>query len=230
MKAEGGRMNKTTNSPLTNSPRLVIFDLGRVLVRICDSWKHACTLAGIADQITWRDLDTAEQAQITPIIHDFDTGQIDLHTFAQRAGPLRGLSIEQMIAMNNAYLLGPFPGAAELLDDLNIAGHITACLSNTNPNHWKRLTNPADPHGQLLARLRHRFGSHLMQVRKPNPEIYARVERETNTPAEQIIFFDDLPENIAAARERGWTAHLVEIVENPIPAIRAHLQYEGVLK
>jgi len=210
--------------------KLIIFDLGRVLMRICDSWRHACTLAGIADQIIWRDLDPAEQAQVAQIIHDFDTGQIDLETFARRAGALRGLSVEQMIAMNNGYLLGPFPGAGELLDELNSAGHVTACLSNTNANHWKRLTDPADPHGQVVARLHHRFGSHLMQVRKPNPEIYARVERETETGPSRIIFFDDLAENVAAARDRGWTAYLVEIVENPIPAIRAHLKNEGVLK
>lgn len=208
---------------------LVIFDLGRVLVRICDSWRHACEVAGIAGQIDWRDLDASEQSELTKIIHEFDTGRLDLQSFARRAGPLRGLSVEQMIAMNNGYLLGPFPGAVELLDELNAAGHTTACLSNTNPNHWKRLTDPADAHGQLLSRLRHRFGSHLMQVRKPDPEIYARVERETTTPAERIIFFDDLPENIAAARARGWKGYVVPVGGNPIPAIRANLQDAGVL-
>jgi FMN phosphatase YigB (HAD superfamily) len=210
--------------------KLIIFDLGRVLMRICNSWRHACELVGIAGEIDWRELDAAEQAQVTKIIHDFDTGQIDLQTFARLAGPLRGLSIEQMIAMNTGFMLGPFPGAGELLDDLNTAGHITACLSNTNPQHWKRLTDPADPHGEVVLRLRHRFASHLMKVRKPDPQIYSQVERETNTSAEQIIFFDDLPENIKAAKERGWTGYVVEIVENPIPTIRAQLQNEGVLK
>ena len=106
--------------------KLVVFDLGRVLVRICDSWQQACKLAGIVDG-DWRDLDTDEKARLTEIIHAFDTGRMDLATFARDAGELRGLSAEQVIAMNQHYTLGPFPGAAELVDDLHAAGHPTAC-------------------------------------------------------------------------------------------------------
>lgn len=220
-------MNKV-DSLLRGSSRLVIFDLGRVLVRICDSWRHACEMAGITG-VDWREVDAAEQAELVAAIHAFDTGKIDLQTFAERAGRARGLSTEQVIAVNNGYLLGPFDGAGELLDELNSAGHVTACLSNTNANHWTRLTNPADAHGKVLSRLQLRFGSHLMGVRKPDAEIYARVERETGVDGDRIIFFDDLPENVAAAEARGWKGHVVEVGGNPIPAIRAHLRDDRVL-
>jgi HAD superfamily hydrolase (TIGR01509 family) len=208
--------------------KLVIFDLGRVLVRICDSWRHACEVVGI-EGVNWRELDPVEQARLVEVIHDFDTGAIDLQTFAERTGQMRGLTREQVIAISNGYLLGPFPGAGELLDELNRAGHVTACLSNTNANHWKVLMDPADAHGKVLARLRHQFASHLMRVRKPSPEIYAQVERETGFSGDRIIFFDDLPENIAAAEARGWKGYVVPVGENPIPAIRGNLKEAGVL-
>jgi putative hydrolase of the HAD superfamily len=208
--------------------KLVVFDLGRVLIRICDGWQHACEVVGITG-VDWRELSAAEKVKLEQVIHAFDTGDIDLATFAARAGELRGLSPEQVIRLSNGYTRGPFPGAGELLDELHDRGHLTACLSNTNANHWRILTDPADPHGKVLLKLHHRFASHLMRIRKPNPAIYVQVEKELGVPANEIIFFDDLPENIAAAQARGWSGFVVPVVPNPIPVIRAHLQESGVL-
>jgi 2-haloacid dehalogenase len=55
------------------------------------------------------------------------------------------------------------------------------------------------------------------------------VERETGFSGDRIIFFDDLPENIAAAEARGWKGYVVPVGENPIPAIRGNLKEAGVL-
>jgi HAD superfamily hydrolase (TIGR01509 family) len=208
--------------------KLVVFDLGRVLLRICDGWQHACEVVGITG-IDWRKLSPVEEARLEKVIHAFDTGDIDLPTFASRAGELRGLSPEQVIKISNGYPRGPFPGAGELLDELHTAGQTTACLSNTNANHWRILTDPADPHGKVLLKLHHRFASHLMRVRKPDPSIYAQVEKELGVPGDRIVFFDDLPENIAAAQARGWTGFVVPVIPNPIPTIRAHLTESGLL-
>ena len=208
--------------------KIVVFDLGRVLLRICDSWQHACEVVGITG-VDWRELNRAEQSQLDQVIHAFDTGDLDLATFAARAGKLRGLTPQQVIALSNGYPRGPFPGAGELLDDLRAAGHTTACLSNTNANHWRILADPNDPHGKVLHKLHHRFASHLMRVRKPDPAIYAQVEKELGASGDRIIFFDDRPENIAAAKARGWSGFVVPVVPNPIPTIRAHLQESGVL-
>jgi 2-haloacid dehalogenase len=43
---------------------------------------------------------------------------------------------------------------------------------------------------------------------KPEPEIYAALEARAGLPPEALFFTDDSPANVAAARERGWTAHL----------------------
>lgn len=45
---------------------------------------------------------------------------------------------------------------------------------------------------------------------KPDPAIYEALEEATQTRGARILFTDDRPENIAAARARGWQAHLFD--------------------
>jgi glucose-1-phosphatase len=208
-------------------PRLVVFDLGGVLVRICQGWRHACEVAGVP--VPARELDERARAILFQAVCDQEVGKIDLHGFARATAPALGIHESHVVALSNAYLLGPYEGAGALIEDLHAAGHATACLSNTNANHWRIMTDPADPHGRVLTRLRHRFASHLVRARKPDAPIYAHVERATGVVPNLITFFDDVAENVAAARARGWTAHLVEKCDNPISAIRARLHSEGLL-
>ena len=60
----------------TVSVQLVIFDLGRVLIRICDNWRHACEVAGVAAPPE-KPFDQASRALIDDIIDRIDTGRID---------------------------------------------------------------------------------------------------------------------------------------------------------
>jgi len=209
------------------SDRLIVFDLGRVLVRICDNWQHACEVAGVPAPS--RQIDEAVRAEVMRFVIENETGRLDHISFARSLAPILGLEHQHVLALSDAYLLGPYDGAAELIDDLHTAGHATACLSNTNTNHWRIMTDPADRHGQALARLTHKFASHLIGHRKPEPEAFVHVERETGAKPDSIIFFDDVAENVAVAKQRGWTAHVVEICDNPIPAIRRQLRYNRLL-
>jgi putative hydrolase of the HAD superfamily len=208
-------------------PALVVFDLGRVLVRICDGWQHAFERAGVT--LPHDVLDAPTRERLLDGVKRIEVGETPVESFCEEiAGHLR-LSCDVVTRMWEGYCLGPFPGADELLADLAAAGATTACLSNTNAEHWRTLTDPDDPHGRVINRLDHRFASHLLRARKPDAEIYAHVERATGFAPGQIIFFDDLAENVAAARERGWRAHLIERCENPIPAIWKYLRDASVL-
>jgi putative hydrolase of the HAD superfamily len=62
-------------------------------------------------------------------------------------------------------------------------------------------------------------------VAKPDPAIYGGVERALDLPGEQLVFFDDRPVNVEAARARGWRAHLWRGAADA----RRHLVAEGVL-
>jgi putative hydrolase of the HAD superfamily len=64
------------------------------------------------------------------------------------------------------------------------------------------------------------YFSHLIRLRKPWPEIYEYVLADAELLPEETLFFDDLPENIAAARKVGiqgvWHPPGTEICETPL--------------
>lgn len=43
---------------------------------------------------------------------------------------------------------------------------------------------------------------------KPDPRIYAEADVLLGTTCDQVLFFDDRAENVAAARRHGWDAHV----------------------
>ena len=49
-----------------------------------------------------------------------------------------------------------------------------------------------------------------MGLCKPDPAIYAAVERDSGLAPDALLFVDDKSENVEAARARGWHAHLFE--------------------
>ncbi len=57
------------------------------------------------------------------------------------------------------------------------------------------------------------FASCSVGVRKPDAAYFERVQRELGLLPHRIVFWDDAPGNVAAARAAGWTAHLYESTE-----------------
>jgi putative hydrolase of the HAD superfamily len=211
-----------------SSIQLVVFDLGRVLVRICNDWRHACERIGIEPPAQIEDAQT--QSQLLAAFQLAEIGGLGLAQFAERAGPLMGLSANQVHAMSDAFILGPYPGATDLLDELSRAGVRTACLSNTNEHHWGLLSQPGHRAFLPMDRLNHRFASHLIRSRKPDEAIYSHVERETGVAGIAILFFDDVAENIEAAKRRGWNVQRIDsALDEPIGQIRSALRRNKVL-
>ncbi len=200
---------------MNSSPiRLVCFDLGGVVIRICRSWNEACAAAGM----TVRDPELWQRTR--PIryrlVEDFQTGHIDAPTFAARASEqVSGLySPAEILGVHNAWMLEEYAGVAELIDRVHDAGFDTAALSNTSHDHWAQiLTYPA------VMRLRNRLASHLLGLHKPDPMIYRQLERQLGYRADEIIFFDDMPENVTAAGAIGWHAHLIDPGADPAEQI-----------
>lgn len=50
------------------------------------------------------------------------------------------------------------------------------------------------------------FYAARLGVTKPNPRFFAEVERRLGPQSEPVLFFDDSPEVVAAARKAGWEA------------------------
>jgi len=66
------------------------------------------------------------------------------------------------------------------------------------------------------------FVSGHMRVIKPNPRTYEMVEEESGLSGSRLLFTDDRPDNITAARARGWNAHLFEGLEGWAETLVSH--------
>ena len=64
----------------------------------------------------------------------------------------------------------------------------------------------------------------------PDAAMFEHVERTAGVTPQQILFFDDLAENVDAARRRGWRGHVIEVGRDPIEQLREHLHAEHVLE
>ena len=75
-----------------------------------------------------------------------------------------------------------------------------------------------------LHKLDYQFASHLVGHRKPDAAIYEHVERTTGFGGAEILFFDDVMENVQAAEKRGWLGyHIDPKPDDPMSQIRATL-------
>lgn len=76
----------------------------------------------------------------------------------------------------------------------------------------------------FLTEFDQKYISGQLGVLKPEAEIYAILERESGVAPEHLFFIDDKPENIVAARERGWAGHMFERSD----ALMADLKHNGI--
>jgi len=211
---------------MTDEPiQLVIFDLGRVLIRLCDGWQHAAKLAGVTRlPCEVHELDEEGRAHWEKTVYRYDAGELDLHAFAREIALHRKVDPEDVIKLQAKFLLGAYPGAKELIHELSDRGIKTACLSNTADSHWKQCHDPNDPNHLPMDRLTWRFASHLIGHCKPNDAIYEHVEVTTRIRPRAIMFFDDMEANVLAATKRNWRAIQVKDTSDPIQEIRVHLK------
>jgi 2-haloacid dehalogenase len=98
-----------------------------------------------------------------------------------------------------------FPSVA-LMRALRRKGVPVFALSNWGDEHFEIATGYFD----FLAEFDRAFVSGKLRLIKPDPEIYAVVERETGIDPASLLFVDDKAENVAAAVARGWRAHQFE--------------------
>src|SRR6185437_12736623 len=104
--------------------RLVVFDLGRVLVRICNNWIHACSTVGLKV----REVGPGDYSRLRQLVHQIEVQEVDFDIFSREAGRILGATSEQIAKASEAFVVGLYDGVPELLDELTAAGIRTACL------------------------------------------------------------------------------------------------------
>ena len=204
--------------------RLVVFDLGNVLVRLVTGWEHACRLAGIEP------IGTGDFQRHHALVCAFELGQCAEDDYLRGAAEcFPALAPGQFESIFDAWLRDPYPGLPGMLAALKARRIRTACLSNTNARHWRIALDPAGPYAAHLALIDHLFASHLIGAAKPDPAAYRHVEQVTGFPAAHILFFDDREENVTASRNAGWHAHHIDPTRDGVEQATAHLRAAGLL-
>ena len=204
--------------------RLVCFDLGVVIIRICQTWKERIAAAGLKmrDPTLWDKIRPTRNA----LMVRYMTGCVTGRQFAQQLSEALESQYNraEIMAIHDAWLIDEYEGVGTIVDQLHRAGIDTAALSNTTNEHWARMDE-----FPTVGRLRHRFASHELGLSKPDPAIYRHVERQLGYTGQQILFFDDTEENVTAAREVGWRATRVDPAGVPAQQIIDALAKHGVL-
>jgi putative hydrolase of the HAD superfamily len=190
-----------TPAPLRKaSADALLFDLGRVVIDIDFSKALACWAAHAACSPA----DLAARFVVDDHYRHHERGTIsDAAFFANLRGLLDiPLSDEQLLEGWNAIFAGAMPGIAPLL--ARAGKHLPLyAFSNTNRPHVEYFSTA---YADLLGHFRHVFLSSSIGLRKPDAAAYDHVVTAIGVPASRIVFFDDLIENIEAARAHGLQA------------------------
>lgn len=178
----------------------LIFDFGNVLIEIDPARSVAAfgTLGASGSLHLEADF-----------FHDFETGGIRATEFrrALRGQLGRAASRSSLDAAWNALLLEIPPRTLQVLRSLRTKGYRLALLSNTNPIHIDEVRRRLGPfgYGEFARCFERIFYSYEMGLRKPDPAIYAAVDRELGiTKPKEVLFIDDNAANIASAAKHGW--------------------------
>jgi putative hydrolase of the HAD superfamily len=182
--------------------RAVAFDLGGVSVKIHTTWEAAVRAAGLECPAGLGGLSAF------PAFDEYALGRCGLEGYLRELCRHTGFDSECALRAHMAILRDEYGGVAELMESLAESGVVVGCLSDTNPLHFERLTDPSV----------YRFGRHLqVQVAsfrvgacKPSLAMYEAFEAACGFDGAEIVYFDDGPLNVEAALARGWRAHLVD--------------------
>ncbi|MGH9412845.1 MAG: HAD-IA family hydrolase [Terriglobales bacterium] len=180
---------------MTSVPtQTIIFDLGKTLIPFClEPLQARLEAPGAAPGAR----DAAQR-----LFTRFECGRLSAAAFERAICELTRLPSAEFVPWWNSIfehrLLLPEAWIRSLL-----ARYRCGLLSNTNPLHFAFLS-AGHP---ILSEFAFRILSHEVGAAKPDPLIYQVAEAAAQCPPEAIVYFDDVPDFVAAARKRGWQAY-----------------------
>jgi glucose-1-phosphatase len=186
--------------------RAVIFDIGRVLIRV----DVARATRGLAEGLSLSPEEIWSALQNDPLWKDWQEGRIsprDWHLhLAKRLGTK--LSFEQFVETWNS-ALDPNPIHEDgFLEKLGKRYRL-AVLSNTDPLHVAHMERTYEFLG--------RFPAHIYSCRvgasKPNPLIYKEALKGCKVQAQQAVYVDDVPAYAHAAEQLGMRSVVFQTPE-----------------
>lgn len=185
--------------------RFVYFDLGNVLAsfdvqRACENVARRWSVdPGDVRRFIW---DSGLQDR-------FEHGQVSVDEFAKTVR--QSLNLDEASTPTTELvdrlcdMFEPIVEMVDLVDDVRNRGVRLGILSNTCEAHWQWLTRAQ--YAALRGPFDHVILSYEHGLMKPHLSLYRIAADKTGEAAASILFFDDRPDNVAAAQASGWQAH-----------------------
>lgn len=186
----------------------IIFDLGNVLIDI----EIDRTFTALSEILGYEKHDYLPE-NIHLAVHSFEIGAINQESFIWRLQKCARKEIPSELGIINAWnamLIGWNPDKFQFLLELR-KKYIVFLLSNTNEIHlnWvyqdlQRNHCISDFDTQFFHKA---YYSHIIGLRKPDPNIFDFVINDQNIKAADTLFIDDLKENVDAAKSVGLNGY-----------------------
>jgi putative hydrolase of the HAD superfamily len=179
---------------------IFLFDLGNTIIKLA----YERVLAAIcADGTVTRD-QLLELFEEPGSYRDMERGAVSFYEFYEFLCEHAGYSgsVRDFHHIWSDFFDGPIPGIETLLDRVREKYRV-AFLSNSNEVHAEVIPKQFAP----LFRKDDLFVfSHRHKCAKPDLELYRRALEALDADARQVVFVDDLLENVVAARSIGMRA------------------------
>jgi HAD superfamily hydrolase (TIGR01509 family) len=194
-------------------PKVVVFDLGKVLV----DFDYGIAGAKIAPRSRLTPEQVRHALDHSPLLYRFETGLMTNEEFAVEVCSICGFSgtVDEFYEAF-ADIFSEIQPMTTMQAALRSNGIPTCIFSNTNGvavGHIRRRF-------PFFAHFDHYILSYEIGAMKPDAKIYAAVERAVGHVGDAIVYLDDRAENIQGGLARGWRAILHETPEKTIPALR----------
>lgn len=180
-----------------------IFDLGNILIE----WNKDKILSQLVEE---KDIPIFEKHIFqSNLWRDLDQGLLSLEELeeilCQRIGMAHQKEIRKIVWHWPEYVT-KFPNAYSLIERLKKQGEKIYILSNTSPLFYRMLEKEL---AQITPLLDGFLLSCEVGILKPSSGIYEKLLDKYGLAVEECLFFDDLPENVKAARELGIESYQI---------------------
>jgi HAD superfamily hydrolase (TIGR01509 family) len=194
--------------------RAIIFDIGRVLIRVDVSR----AMMGLAGGLAFDSKEVWSAIEKDPLWMDWQEGRIspqDWHLhLSKRLGS--SLSFEQFTEVWNR-ALAPDPIQSETFLEKLSKNYRLALLSNTDPIHMSY----AETHLPFFRFFPIRIYSFRLGASKPDPLIYREALRACKVRAAEAIYIDDVAAYSQAAQRLGMAGIVFQTPEQLEEELRA---------
>lgn len=183
--------------------KMLVVDLGGVVIDIDPARCHRCWagLSGVPAN------ELRSQLFPDPVYEAFERDEVPGADYLEHVRKVLGVDAtdEALSHCFNDIYLGVNREVIAMLAEQRDRGLRVVALTNTNRLHhqcWSKV------YAEPLSVLEHVYLSFELGARKPEPACFSQVLEQEQVEPREVVFIDDVPQHVAAARQRDIQAVL----------------------